>query len=68
MIMHVQPTNDAGVDTTRADEGPVKVLLRVAASARLFRSTDGHLFARVPVESRSEVYGLKSSAFRDWQR
>ena len=66
MIMHVQPTNDAGVDRTRADEGPVKVLLRVAASSRLFRSTDGHLFARVPVESRSEVYGLKSSAFRDW--
>ena len=27
---------------------------------------DGRLFARVPVENRSEVYGLKSGAFRDW--
>ena len=36
------------------------------SAAQFFRSTDGRLFARVPVENRSEVYELRSGAFRDW--
>ena len=34
--------------------------------ATLFRSKDGRFFARVPVDNRMEIYGLKSPAFRDW--
>ena len=48
------------------DEGPVEVLLRLAASARFFRSADGRLYAQVPVGRRREIYGLKSAALRDW--
>ena len=61
-----KPGNEGGAGATMADEGPVKVLLRVATNARLFRSTDGRLLARVPVQSRREVYAFKSRAFRDW--
>ena len=34
--------------------GAVEVLASVASEARLFRSTDGHLFAQVPVGDRLE--------------
>jgi len=47
-------------------EGPVEVLLRLAASARFFRSADGRLYAQVPVARRREIHGLKSAAFREW--
>jgi hypothetical protein len=47
-------------------EGTLEVLLQVAATARFFRSSQGRLFARVPVGSRHEVYGLKSPTFREW--
>ena len=47
-------------------EEPVERLMRLAERAQFFRSTDGRLFARVPVENRSEVYELRSGAFRDW--
>ncbi len=40
--------------------------MRLASGARFFRSSDGRLFAKVPVGSRHEIYGLKSTAFRDW--
>jgi hypothetical protein len=46
--------------------GTLEILKRITASARLFRSIDGRAFAQVPVESRSEVYELRSAAFRDW--
>ncbi len=41
-------------------------LLRVASTARYFRSADGCFHARVRVEDRHETYGLKSLEFRDW--
>ena len=50
----------------RERERPVEVLTRHAASAQYFRSCDGPLFARVPVEEGSEVYGLRTDAFLDW--
>ena len=42
------------------------MLLRLASDARFFRSSDGRLFAQVRVGSRLEIFGLKSTAFRDW--
>ena len=66
--MSDQPAN--GETGERGNDGgeraAIERLLRLARSARLFRAGDGRLFARVPVEQRSEVYGLKSGAFRDW--
>ena len=47
-------------------EKSLEVLLRLAAGARFFRSAEGRLFARVPVDSRHEIHGLKSTPFRDW--
>ena len=47
-------------------DGPVEVLLRLAASARFFRSADGRLYAQVPVARRREIHGLASVAFREW--
>jgi hypothetical protein len=53
---------DNGVDA----EKTVDVHLRLASSARMYRSPDGRLHAQVPVGDRLEMYGLKSAGFRDW--
>ena len=50
----------------QSERTAVARLLQLAGVARLFRSGDGRLFARVLVENRSEVHALKSGAFRDW--
>ena len=50
---------------TRAPSS-VRVLTRLASSARLFRSADGHFCAQVRVGDRLEIYGLRSAGFRDW--
>jgi len=42
------------------------MLLRLAASARFFRSAGGRLYAQVPVARRREIHGLTSAAFREW--
>jgi hypothetical protein len=55
---------DHAVD--RSERAAVERLLRLGGKARFFRAEDGRLFARVPVENRSEVFALKSGAFRDW--
>jgi hypothetical protein len=47
-------------------EKTVAVLLRLASSARMYRSPEGRLYAQVPVGDRLEMYGLKSAGFRDW--
>ncbi len=47
---------------TRAGE----LLMGLAAGARIFRAGDGRFHARVPVNGRHEILGLKSLAFRDW--
>ena len=49
------PAGDAGKST--ADEGLVQVLLRLAAGAPLYRSSDGSVHVRVTVGGRHEVYG-----------
>ncbi len=63
------PANSA--DEARGDESQksglvVEALLKLAESARFFRSADGRLHAQVPVDERQEIYGLTSAAFRDW--
>ena len=47
---------------TRAGE----LLMGLASDARVFRAADGRFHARVPVNGRQAIFGLKSSAFRDW--
>src|ERR1700691_6049107 len=59
-------SDDAIFDVPAEGEGPLKVLLRLAASALPFRSVDGRFHARVPVGDRHEVHELKSTALRDW--
>jgi hypothetical protein len=59
-------TNGESTESTEVAERPLETLLRIASSARLHRSVDGLLHARVPVGDRFEVFGLKSAAFRDW--
>jgi hypothetical protein len=63
-----QPAHDERGDRNveLGERAAVQRLLRLAGTARLFRAGDGRMFARVPIENRSETYGLKSGAFRDW--
>ena len=44
----------------------VRILSRLAASARVFRSADGRFCAQVPLGTRIEILGLRSAGFRDW--
>jgi hypothetical protein len=60
------PGDNEIVENTEEGEGAIEVLLRLASSARLYRSADGRLHARVPVGDRYEIYGLNSSGFRHW--
>jgi hypothetical protein len=50
----------------RIKRSAVRLLLRLASRARLFRSADGRFYAQVPVGERQEIYALKSAGFRDW--
>jgi hypothetical protein len=59
------PDEEISVNS-RKGESQVSLLVRRAADARLFRSTDGRFFAQVPVGDRQEIYGLNSAGFRDW--
>ena len=47
---------------TRAGE----LLMGLASDARVFRAADGRFHARVPVNGRQAIFGLNSTAFRDW--
>ena len=44
----------------------IRALTRLASSARLFRAADGNFCAQIRVGDRLEIYGLRSSGFRDW--
>jgi hypothetical protein len=60
------PHDDQVVEDADEGEGPVDALLRLTSSARLYRSTDGRLQARVKVGDRHEIHGLNSPRFRGW--
>ena len=47
---------------TRAGE----LLMGLASGRWVFRAADGRFHARVPVSGRQAIFGLKSTAFRDW--
>jgi energy-coupling factor transporter ATP-binding protein EcfA2 len=49
-------------ERTRAED----LLFGLASSARFFRGADGRFHARVAVNGRQDIFGLKSKAFRDW--
>jgi hypothetical protein len=68
IAMSERPGNGEGTDkgVDGSERAAIERLLELGRSARLFRAGDGRLFARVPIENRSEVYGLKSDEFRDW--
>jgi hypothetical protein len=57
---------DEIIDGHPESESTVQILSRLASCARLFRSADGRFHAQVSVGDRQEIYGLKSSGFRDW--
>ena len=54
------------VEKQREANASGELLFGLAAGARLFRAADGRFHARVPVNGRHEILGLRSSAFRDW--
>jgi hypothetical protein len=58
--------DDETGESTPDGEKAVDTLLRLASRARLYRSADGRLHARVPVSDRFEIYGLNSLGFRNW--
>jgi hypothetical protein len=64
--MTESPQNDAVVEPKSQPEKPVEVLLRLASAARIRRSSDGRLHARVPVADRHETFGLRSAGLRSW--
>ena len=63
---HHLKTREETTDKHSEQVSALRVLASVASKARLFRSNDGRFFVQVPVGDRLEVYGLKSTAFRDW--
>ncbi|MFI5459283.1 MAG: hypothetical protein ACHRXM_27990 [Isosphaerales bacterium] len=58
--------NEASIDVRRANDGPVKALLRLTETAQFLRSTDGRVHARVSIGGRPEIFALRSPEFRDW--
>ncbi len=64
MIATVSTDNATG--DSQDNDGPIRVLLRLAEAGRVSRSGDGSVHVRVPVGDRHEVYGIRSGAFRDW--
>jgi hypothetical protein len=43
-----------------------ELLMALTTGAQVFRAADGRFHARVPVNGRQAIFGLKSTAFRDW--
>jgi len=58
--------NDETIDNPQDYEGPVKALLRLTETAALLRSTDGTFYAKVAAGGRTEIYPIRSAAFRAW--
>ena len=64
--LSAQRGNGNAANHRRQNTIVVESLLGRTSGARVFRSTDGRFLARVPVEGRQKILGLKSSAFHDW--
>ena len=61
-----QPTENGTIDQKLNADHEVDQLLKITAGARFFRSIEGHFHARVLVNDRQEILGLRSAVFRDW--
>src|SRR5262245_14885657 len=66
MTLELNDRDDSGARQQAIAEGVVDGLLRVAKSARFFRSIDGQVHAKVDVNDRLETFRLKSGGFRNW--
>jgi hypothetical protein len=66
MITATQDERAADQQEPELKESPVEILLGIASSVRLCRSSEGCLCAEFPAGERSEIAELKSSKFRDW--
>jgi hypothetical protein len=64
VVSSISVSVDRGEKVER--QSSVRVLSRIASSARLFRSADGRFCAQVPLGERRETFGLRSAGFRDW--
>jgi hypothetical protein len=64
--MDVSTGTTGVIDQSKDVVNSIQALLHLAAPARVFRSADGGLHARVPVGDRHEIYPLGSNGFRDW--
>jgi hypothetical protein len=60
----LKPGDDEIVEHNGDEENAVQALFRLASTARLYRSTDGRLHARVSIGDRHEIYWLNSLTFR----
>jgi hypothetical protein len=64
LVSHLR--NDELIEHPREFKGPVKELMRLTATAGLFRATDGCFYAKVSAGRRRETLMIRSAAFRDW--
>src|ERR1022692_4849771 len=62
----MESTENETIDQKPEADDEVDRLLRITAGAQFFRSIEGHFHARVPVNGRQEILGLRSAVFRDW--
>jgi hypothetical protein len=59
-------SNDETIENPPKNDSAVERLIRLNATARLLRSSDGRSYAQIHVGNRRETYALRSPAFRDW--
>ena len=62
----MESTENETIDQKPEADDEVDRLLRITAGAQFFRSIEGRFHARVPVNGRQEILGLRSAVFRDW--
>ena len=62
----MESTENETIDQKPEADDEVDRLLSITAGAQFFRSIEGHFHARVPVNGRQEILGLRSAVFRDW--
>ena len=66
MITQIEDEQTGETMEGRLCDRQAEILKRLALAARLYRSTDGCLYAEFPAGDRHEVAELKSVKFRNW--
>ncbi len=62
----MESTENKTIDQKPEADDEVDRLLRITAGAQFFRSIEGRFHARVSVDDRHEILGLRSEVFRGW--